>query len=133
MLRVDFSNSGNNRHHSNLYKHKQQYANKTLHYFSAPLDITINMINPVCRNLNIPECSRLLTFGAKNGQRFTGTGLIEWENTDKALTALASLNHRMIEGNGQQFQLKLCFASSGRDARLMRPGDICEIASDEYK
>lgn len=124
---ADFSPSQLNRFNS-MQKNRQQYANKTLHYFNAPGAIKLDSINRVCRKYRAPLALRILAFGEKmNNTKPSGSGLIEWDTTSDALTALAVLNHAEVHHVKYNFLLKLCFATPGRDARVVRPGDIVEV------
>ena len=50
----------------------------------------------------------------------SGSGLIEWAGTSDALTALCVMNHAEVEHGRYPFLLKLCFATPGRDARVVQ-------------
>ena len=125
----DYFSSPLNRFSEHYTKNRQQYASKTLHYFNAPVAVTLTDVNDICRKFNIPEAVRMLAFTDRLSNKPSGSGLIEWECLDDSLDALVICNHEEIpHPSGQYpFLLKLCFASPGRDARVLRPGDLVEV------
>lgn len=125
----DYFSSPLNRFTDHYTRNRQQYASKTLHYFNAPCAVSITNINDICRKFNIPEAVRVLAFSDRASQRPNGSGLIEWEYLEDALDALVACNHEEVPhpSGKYPFLLKLCFASPGRDARVLRPGDLVEV------
>ena len=125
----DYYSSPLNRFSDAFTKNRQQYASKTLHYFNAPIAVSITHINDICRKFNISEAVRVLAFSDKTTGRPNGSGLVEWESLEEALEALVVCNHEEIPhpSGKYPFLLKLCFASPGRDARLLRPVDLVEV------
>ncbi|MGH0167232.1 UNVERIFIED_CONTAM: hypothetical protein FKN15_009097 [Acipenser sinensis] len=110
----DFYMSKNNRFTSQekTAKNRFQHPSRTLHFFSAPPEVTADNFEEVCDSLKLPSFCSCKIFPPKNK---SSSGLIEWDSIPKATEALVVLNHHLMRQADQKvpYTLRLCFSNAG--------------------
>ncbi|XP_058867944.1 heterogeneous nuclear ribonucleoprotein L-like [Acipenser ruthenus] len=110
----DFYMSKNNRFTSQekTAKNRFQHPSRTLHFFSAPPEVTADNFEEVCDSLKLPSFCSCKIFPPKNK---SSSGLIEWDSIPKAMEALVVLNHHLMRQADQKvpYTLRLCFSNAG--------------------
>eukprot|EP00117_Sycon_ciliatum_P028849 scpid69755/ scgid3796/ Heterogeneous nuclear ribonucleoprotein L len=118
---VDFSHSRNNRFQSAEQSRKNLMIapTKTLHFFNAPPDATMEDLKAVFTNAGAPCPINVTLFSKKPGQkeeRSKQSGLMEWTTPTHALEAMAICNHVTLTPAGAAYTLKLAFSLSNSKA-----------------
>uniref|UniRef100_A0A8C9YI07 Heterogeneous nuclear ribonucleoprotein L n=1 Tax=Sander lucioperca TaxID=283035 RepID=A0A8C9YI07_SANLU len=110
----DFHGSRNNRFTSpeQAAKNRIQHPSNVLHFFNAQPDISVEIFNQVCEELEIKSPTSVKLFTGKSER--SSSGLLEWESINDAMEALALINHfQMKNPSGPYpYTLKLCFSTT---------------------
>uniref|UniRef100_A0A8C5C9H3 Heteroous nuclear ribonucleoprotein L n=1 Tax=Gadus morhua TaxID=8049 RepID=A0A8C5C9H3_GADMO len=110
----DFHGSRNNRFTSaeQAAKNRIQHPSNVLHFFNGQPDISAEMFNQVCEELEIKVPSNVKLFTGKSER--SSSGLLEWESINDAMEALALMNHYQMKNPSgpYPYTLKLCFSTA---------------------
>ncbi|XP_037618656.1 heterogeneous nuclear ribonucleoprotein L isoform X2 [Sebastes umbrosus] len=110
----DFHGSRNNRFTSpeQAAKNRIQHPSNVLHFFNAQPDISVEIFNQACEELEIKLPTSVKLFTGKSER--SSSGLLEWESINDAMEALALINHfQMKNPSGPYpYTLKLCFSTT---------------------
>ncbi|KAG7264730.1 hypothetical protein CRUP_025908 [Coryphaenoides rupestris] len=110
----DFHGSRNNRFTSaeQAAKNRIQHPSNVLHFFNGQPDISTEMFNQVCEELEIKVPSNVKLFTGKSER--SSSGLLEWESINDAMEALALMNHYQMKNPSgpYPYTLKLCFSTA---------------------
>uniref|UniRef100_S4RY32 Heterogeneous nuclear ribonucleoprotein L like n=1 Tax=Petromyzon marinus TaxID=7757 RepID=S4RY32_PETMA len=110
----DFTGSRNNRfaNAEKAAKNRIQQPTTVLHFFNAPMDITAEIFMQLCDEMSIARPLSFKAFSGKSDKSMSG--LMEWENKNDAMEALACINHHSLKNaNGPYpYTLKLCFSTA---------------------
>ncbi|MGH0146331.1 UNVERIFIED_CONTAM: hypothetical protein FKN15_008070 [Acipenser sinensis] len=114
----DFYMSKNNRFTSQekTAKNRFQHPSRTLHFFSAPPEVTADNFEEVCDSLKLPSFCSCKIFPPKNK---SSSGLIEWDSIPKAMEALVVLNHHLMRQAGKS-QSSIALPLDSFDVRCTR-------------
>ncbi|XP_075212823.1 heterogeneous nuclear ribonucleoprotein L isoform X2 [Lycorma delicatula] len=110
----DFMGNKNNRfiNPTMAAKNRIQGPSKILHFFNTPPNVKEEQLLKVFEENNAPKPKTVKLFPMKGDK--SSTGLLEFEDVDDALDALALCNHAAIKNPGGRFPyvMKLCFSSN---------------------
>ncbi|XP_057210304.1 heterogeneous nuclear ribonucleoprotein L isoform X2 [Triplophysa rosa] len=110
----DFHGNRNNRFNTaeQAAKNRIQQPSNVLHFFNSHPDSSVESFGQICEELGIKNPSSVKLFTGKSER--SASGLLEWENVNDAMEALAMINHYQMKNptGPYPYTLKLCFSTA---------------------
>nr|XP_032819955.1 heterogeneous nuclear ribonucleoprotein L-like isoform X2 [Petromyzon marinus] len=114
----DYTASRNNRFSNpeKAAKNRIQLPSNILHFFNAAPDVSEERFNEMCDEFEVKRPMSFKMFAGKSDK--SASGLLEWDDKNDAMEALALINHYQMKNPTGQFPytLKLCFSTSQHNA-----------------